>query len=163
MKNNLFSTTVWDRLVSEPGALNNENMCPADKAKLLANVSADLNALLNAISAVDVFECPLQNVAESVLAFGFPCVSGKSLSSVHVKQIKSWIEESIVRFEPRILPDSISVVPLIESRHSHHQYLAYGIRGLVHSTPYPVELELQTRLDLDNGRFALVDMGAGSA
>ena len=162
MKTALLTTTLWDRLVSEPGIKSGDVLRSSDKAKLVAAVSADLTALLNAISPTDMFESPLQHVACSVLAFGFPCVSGKSLSSMHVKQIKSWIEDSIMRFEPRILPDSLSVFPILDKRQSHHQFLAYGIRGLVHSSPYPVELELQTQLDLDNGRFALVDRSAES-
>ncbi|WP_051304936.1 type VI secretion system baseplate subunit TssE [Chitinilyticum litopenaei] len=158
----LFNAPLWDRLVAEPGA-GGDLLRPMDKSRLVATVSADLTALLNAIVPAEIFESALPHVAGSVLAFGFPCVSGKSLSSVHIKQIKAWIEESILRFEPRILPESLAVFPVLDKGQSHHQFLAYAIRGLVNARPYPVELELQTRLDLDNGRFAVVDAATGRA
>ncbi len=138
-------SSLWQRLAMPELPAN------LDSRQIVAMVSEDLTCLLNAIVSNDGAH---PEVAKSVLAYGFPCLTGRSYSSATIKQIKTWIERSIARFEPRIIPESL-VVANCADPYQRVQNIVYQISGLVKAYPVPIELQLKTCLDLDSGRFSV--------
>ena len=144
MLRNSYSS-LWQRL-SIPDLPAN-----LDSRQIVAMVSEDLACLLNTIvRSDDVYP----EITESVLAYGFPCITGRSYSPTTIKQIKTWIEQSITRFDPRIIPESLVVASCVDP-YQRMQNIVYQISGLVDAHPVPIELQLKTCLDLDSGRFSV--------
>ncbi len=146
MLRNSYSS-LWQRLAMPELPTN------LDSRQIVAMVSDDLACLLNTIVSSDVAH---REIAESVLAYGFPCITGRSYSPATIKQIKTWIERSITRFDPRIIPESL-VVASCADPYQRMQNIVYQISGLVEAHPVPIELQLKTSLDLDSGRFSVTN------
>lgn len=138
-------SSLWQRLAMPNLPVN------LDSRQVIAMVSEDLACLLNTIVSSDDTH---PEISESVLAYGFPCITGRSYSPATIKQIKTWIERSITRFDPRIIPESL-VVASCDDPYQRVQNIVYQISGLVKAHPVPIELQLKTRLDLDSGRFSV--------
>ena len=68
------------------------------------------------------------------------------------------LKEAILRFEPRILPHTLSVrgVPPKEPL-THHNVLSFEITGSLWGQPYPLELLLKTDVDLESGEIRLAE------
>lgn len=129
------------------------------KAEFRRSVLRDLAWLLNTTSAESeiAFE-GVPNVRESVLNFGVQALSGKYLVEDDLKALESAVSESIRRFEPRILPDSLRVkVISAEGEQATRNHLSMEIRGQLWAEPYPIEMLLRSRVDLECGQIALVD------
>lgn len=129
------------------------------KAEFRRSVLRDLAWLLNTTSAESeiAFE-GVPNVRESVLNFGVQALSGKYLVEDDLKSLESAVSESIRRFEPRILPDTLRVkVISAEGEQATRNHLTMEIRGQLWAEPYPIELLLRSRVDLECGQIALVD------
>ncbi len=129
------------------------------KAEFRRSVLRDLAWLLNTTSAESeiAFE-GVPNVRESVLNFGVQALSGKYLVEDDLKTLETAVAESIRRFEPRILPDSLRVkVISSDGEQATRNHLSMEIRGQLWAEPYPIELLLRSRVDLECGQIALVD------
>jgi type VI secretion system protein ImpF len=129
------------------------------KAEFRRSVLRDLSWLLNTTSAEsEIAFAGVPNVRESVLNFGVQALSGKYLVEDDLKSLESAVSESIRRFEPRILPDTLRVkVISAEGEQATRNHLSMEIRGQLWAEPYPIELLLRSRVDLECGQIALVD------
>jgi type VI secretion system protein ImpF len=97
-------------------------------------------------------------VAGSVLQFGLPPLSGRLASSLDVTVLEGLIRQAIVRFEPRILPESLQVRALeAGSVLDTHNVIEFEIRGELWSHPVPLEVLLRTQLDLEAGQVQVRD------
>lgn len=150
---NRHHLSVWDRLVSDEPEGGLPVMTHAHKAQVLRSVVKDLIALLNEVTPTDMFDCAKPHIAASVLAFGLPPITGRTLSKAYMYEIAQSIHTSILRFEPRLSPSSLTVRPLEYGTPQQNHLMAYEIKGTIVCEPYTVELELQARMDLDSGRF----------
>jgi len=77
---------------------------------LRREVSLDLDALLNAIaleSTVDMTDAP--EVRKSIINFGIPDITHRTIDEVGVADITEEIKLAIINFEPRLAPDSVRV------------------------------------------------------
>jgi len=128
-----------------------------DRAELRRRVLRDLTWLLNTTSLeseVDLGGHPA--VRDSVLNFGLRALSGKYLVDDDLRRIETSVCECIRRFEPRILPDTVQVRVLAGDKdHATRNWLGMEIRGQLWAEPYPVELLLRSRVDLESGQVAL--------
>lgn len=97
----------------------------------------------------------------SVLDFGIRPLAGRRMSEIEWHSIEHEIHQTIIAFEPRIIPDSLEVrcIPAEEAL-SHHNLLALRIHGLLWSVPYPLEFLLRSEIDLESGQVNLVSEGA---
>ena len=80
------------------------------RAQLRASVLRDLTWLFNSTnlaSSVDLAAHPL--VAESTLNYGLTALAGKTVAGLELREIEQILKEAILRFEPRILPNTLSV------------------------------------------------------
>jgi len=117
------------------------------------SVLRDLSWLLNTpchSPGEPIFEFP--EAKTSVLNYGKPDFTGKTASTVNPHQLEVDIARAIRLYEPRILPDSISVQAVPENNSSSPNRIAFEIRGLLWANPLPEEFHLQTTVDLETGQ-----------
>lgn len=129
------------------------------KTQLRSAVLRDLAWLLNAVqlaSSEDLSACP--EVERSVVNFGLPSLSGETASTVEISDIEQAIRESILRFEPRLLPESLKVEVIeSESALDLHNIISLKISARLWAQPVPLEMLLRTELDLETGQVELLD------
>ena len=140
-------------------------------ARLREAVIRDLGWLLNCTNLfatrhleIDV-ETDLEKqyplVADSVLNYGLPDLTGVPSPNVDLHDLSRRLRQAIMRFEPRILPDSVQVSPVPDSETGHHNSLMFEITGELWARPVPERLYLKTRVDLETGDFAVAENASG--
>jgi type VI secretion system protein ImpF len=121
-------------------------------------VLRDIEWLLNAKSrlAHEGF-ADFPETEASVLNFGMPDPTGKSTGNATINQIETNIATALLRFEPRIIPDSLVVKSIETSRSatSSPNVLAFSITGELWASPMNEELHLKTEIDLETGKCRL--------
>jgi type VI secretion system protein ImpF len=122
-------------------------------------VLRDIEWLLNAKSRL-AYEglTDFPEAENSVLNFGMPDPAGKSTDRPTIAQIEKNITEALLRFEPRIIADSL-VVKLVENSTQEAtpspNVLAFSITGELWASPMNEELHLKTEIDLETGKCRL--------
>jgi len=129
------------------------------KSQLREAVLRDLGALFNSVQPLGEAAEPYPMLADSVLNFGLPPLSGQLASKLDVSILEATIRQAILRFEPRILPDTLQVrahesVTVLDT----HNVIEFEIRGHLWSQPVPLEILLRTQLDLEAGQVEVRDM-----
>lgn len=129
------------------------------RAQLRASVLRDLAWLLNTThlaSEEDLRHRPL--VAESTLNYGLMPLAGKLVSSLDLSELERGLKEAIQRFEPRIIPHTLSVrgIPPKEPL-NHHNVISFEIMAGLWAQPYPLELLLKTDIDLESGEIRIAE------
>lgn len=124
--------------------------------KLRAAVLRDLAWLLNTChlaATEDLSDYPL--AASSVLNYGIPDLTGKTISGLEVVDVQRALRQSILDFEPRILPNSLQVRGKVSEERSLTNSLTFEIEGELWSRPIPERLFLRTELDLETGTVTM--------
>jgi type VI secretion system protein ImpF len=130
------------------------------RAHLRQSVLRDLSWLFNAQAALDekVDEVAFAHALHSTLNYGMPPLAGMLVSKVEMLDLENALRQAILDFEPRILPDSLTVRGLPpRDPLGHHNVLTFEITGRLWAQPYPLELMLKTDLDLETGMVELRD------
>jgi type VI secretion system protein ImpF len=129
------------------------------RAQLRASVLRDLSWLFNTtnLSAeVDLTRHPL--VAESTLNYGLAPLAGRLVSNLDLTSLERVLKDAILRFEPRILGESLTVRALPPGdRLTHHNVLSFEIEGELWGQPYPLELLIRTEMDLESGEVRIAE------
>lgn len=108
--------------------------------------------LLSADGALDDYP----EVKRSVLNFGLPPLSGQTASSVDPQIMEAQVKRAILDHEPRILANTLKVEALVsEIQLDHHNQISFRISGQVWAQPVPLEMLLQTDIDLETGRVEI--------
>jgi type VI secretion system protein ImpF len=158
---------LLDRLTDEAREFSSEaeDRRIMSKAHLRQAVLRDLGWLLNAVQPLPVSAARQHpHAVQSVLNFGLPALSGQLASKIDVSWLERAIQEAILRFEPRILSDSLSVKAIeSDSVLDTHNVIEFEIRGFLWAQPVPLELLLRTQLDLEAGQVEVRDGLAASA
>jgi type VI secretion system protein ImpF len=119
-------------------------------------VLRDLRWLLNASAHVSEEETKqFGEVARSVLNYGTGDYCGKLASSLDFAAAEYAMSETIKFFEPRIMPNTLSVKAVGESQHVGPNTIAFEIRGELWASPIPEQLYIKTQIDLDTGECTL--------
>lgn len=128
-------------------------------AKLRACVLRDLTWLLNAVhlaAVEDLADCP--RVEQSVLNYGLPSFAGGAIDQIGIAETERIIKDAIIRFEPRLLPNSVTVRVIRESlRESSHNTIALEIDAELWCQPLPLQMYMKTELDLEIGTARLTE------
>ena len=129
------------------------------RAQLRASVLRDLNWLFNSTnlaSTVDLSAHPL--AAQSTLNYGLTALAGNAVAGLEFAEVEQILKDAILRFEPRILPQTLTVrgIPAKDAM-GHHNILSLEITGELWAQPYPVELLIKTDMDLESGEIRLVE------
>src|SRR5450755_817067 len=136
-----------------------ESLRVMSKTQLRQAVLRDLAALFNSVQPLAQAAEPYPLLAESVLNFGLPPLSGQLASKLDVSVLEAAIRQAIVRFEPRILADTLQVTAQEASNVlDTHNVIEFEIRGHLWSQPVPLEILLRTQLDLEAGQIEVRDV-----
>lgn len=123
------------------------------KAQMRAAVLRDLAWLFNAVQPLGAAAAADPQVAGSVLNFGLPPLAGQLASRLDITQVEKIIRDAIVRFEPRILAETLRVQAIeASSVLDTHNIIEFEIWGELWAQPAPLEILLRTRLDLEAGQ-----------
>jgi type VI secretion system protein ImpF len=125
--------------------------------RLRQSVLRDIAGLLNAVSLESVQS--LENypeVAKSVINFGIPDLSGHTISADDIGLIEKKIRKAIADFEPRILPNTLSI-KVISTDAYNHNAMNFDIEGDLWMQPLPLRMYLKTQLDLETGNVVVMD------
>jgi len=122
---------------------------------LRREVSHDLEALLNTIALESTLSLhALKNVRKSILNFGLPDLTHRSIDELGIGDIRDEIETAIKRFEPRLIRETISV-----ARDTSVDIAALKVRFLVRADllckPLNVPIEFTADLELDSGKIMI--------
>lgn len=111
-----------------------------------------LNTHANAIrSGYDEYN----EIPSSVLNYGVQSVTGKTSSGLNVDDMRYHLIEALRRFEPRILPHTLSIVMRMDPGEMSYRSLRFEIRGDLWAEPIPETLFIKTELDLETGKSNL--------
>jgi type VI secretion system protein ImpF len=128
---------------------------------LREGVLRDLAWLLNTTNLLSVLQRDnLPHVANSVLNYGVPVMSGNSVSSLNVSRLERGIRQAIWDFEPRLIKSTVTVkarMSIVEKN-----MLTFDIEADMWAQPYPERLYLKTDLDLERGAVILSEMNGRS-
>jgi type VI secretion system protein ImpF len=128
---------------------------------LRQGVLRDLAWLLNTTNLLSVVDAgKLPHLANSVVNYGVPDLSGISVSSLNLDKLERAIRQAIWDFEPRLIRGTVTVNAVAGS--IDHNKLTFEITGDLWAQPYPERLYLKTELDLERGVVMLSEVGAGS-
>lgn len=150
--------TLIDRLRDD--APHRQTEAPGEytvtRTQLRDIIQRDLAYLLNTTNLGDQLDArryPL--VAASTVNFGVPPLAGAFMASRDWRDIEIMVKHAIMTFEPRLMPESLEVVPSSNGdRVGRHSQVAFEIRGMIRMDPYPLEFMVQSSLDLETSRLS---------
>jgi type VI secretion system protein ImpF len=120
-------------------------------------VQRDLAFLLNTANAEDLIDRERHpEAAASTVNFGVPPLAGSHISERRWSDIERIVRRAIADYEPRLLPETVKVTPLMkEGASGTYNVLLFEIRALIHLAPYPLELTVQSSIDLETSRVSI--------
>ena len=132
------------------------------RSRLRQAVLRDLAWLFNTTrleADTDLTRAPLAR--KSVVNFGLPALSGKTATSLDATDLARAIRQSILDFEPRLLPGTLQIRTLLEGGSlDHHNVIGVEIRGQLWAQPVPLEMLIRTEIELETGKVRLPDVEA---
>jgi type VI secretion system protein ImpF len=141
---------------SNPNEANDQRVM--SKQQLRAAVLRDLSWLLNAVQPMTGLADRYPVAVDSVLNYGLPSVSGQMASRIDIGDLERNIRDAMLRFEPRILADTLEVRAVeFDNVLETHNVIEFEIRGFLWAQPVPLELLLRTQLDLEIGQVLIRD------
>ena len=100
----------------------------------------------------------LPHARKSVINYGLPALAWQTASTIEVPDLERAIKQSILDFEPRILPESLHVRALETVGLDHHNVIGVEITGHLWAQPIPLELLVRTEIDLETGQVEVSDL-----
>lgn len=154
--------SLLDRLIDDNPNEDNESRTVRVESvvSLRESVLRDLEHLLNTgniAGHINLDDYP--EVAESVINYGMPNLSGRTISSTDLVQVQEHIRETIRLFEPRILSNTVKVTLVPGTGESHANSAVFEIEATMWGRPMPEALYLRTEIDLELGVVKLKDEG----
>ena len=146
---------LLDRLTDErPEALQeSRDMRVVSLSRYRQGVLRDISWLLNARAHLQNEEInEFAHVSDSVLNFGLPDSSGLSIGGQTVEDLEQRILDAIRKFEPRILPATVSVKAKKGAEEQSGIAVTFEITGDLWAQPACAVLHIKTALDLETGR-----------
>lgn len=120
------------------------------------SLARDLACLLNACAlsaSRDLTRWP--NVARSVLNFGVPGFTGRTLTNADVPEIQRSIQRAIQNFEPRLNPKSIKVFVFADLPDKPTTHWQVTIIAQYSNATLPGSLEFQAVIDAESGLISM--------
>jgi type VI secretion system protein ImpF len=155
--------SLLDRLTDNEPEQRQE---PRDKrvlspSRLRESVRRDLTWLFNTPNLATVLDLTnFPAVAESVLNYGLPSLSGRTTASVDIPEMERLLRQAIWIFEPRLNRSSIRVRLVADPLLMSHNALSFSIEAELWAQPIPLRLFLKTDIDLEAGNAIVVDAGS---
>lgn len=157
--------SLLDRLTDDaPGDAKETREARVLSARQLRRcVLRDLDWLFNTGSLAaeaDLDRHPL--VRQSVLNYGLPELSGRSVVSMTPKALEGIIRQAILDFEPRILRESVRVRAVVLPEQMNRNAVGFEIHGVLWGQPIPTQLFLRSEIDLETGHVSVQDSASGA-
>ena len=125
-------------------------------SRLKELVQRDLAWLLNSVAASSTIALDdYPEVQASSLNYGIPDLSGVTSTSLNRKAIERDLAKCIKRYEPRIIPRSLSVKVSLAKQEMSGNTLSFEISADLWAQPLPLQLFLQTDIDIENGSLSI--------
>ncbi|MRS88804.1 type VI secretion system baseplate subunit TssE [Enterobacteriaceae bacterium RIT714] len=140
-----FLPTLLDRLLDDEPKKRHESIEASfyDARTLRRMVQRDLIELLNCVN-IERELCPVKHsdIAQSVMNYGISPVSGSPVNRHNWRELEQSVRDAILRFEPRIIPQSLIVRDLNNEKGQPYKNgkMLFEIRGLIYWKPYPLDL-----------------------
>lgn len=130
-----------------------------DLNQLRKAVIRDLGWLLNTTNhAADEDLSHVPEVAQSVVNFGIPDLSGQTLSRFTETELQQLLRDCLLRFEPRLDPNSLKVELTDPIAARQFRTLGFVIEADLWSQPLPLHLYFKTEINLDTGHARLSEV-----
>jgi type VI secretion system protein ImpF len=147
-----YLPSLIDRLHdNEPRSLKERPDAYApDAAGMHRLIQRDLGLLLNTCNlgaALDATRHP--QAARSAVNYGLPPLSGSLRANHSPAAIEKLVRDTIITFEPRLIPETLSVRVLPQSRAGAYNVIQLEIKALMYWSPYPLEFLVRSRYDLE--------------
>ena len=126
--------------------------------EIRACVKRDLDWLLNASQyelQAELEDYP--EVEKSVLNFGLPDLTGKTVSGVDMRTMERMLKQGIINFEPRVIKKTLNVRILVDRSMFSHNAVSFEIEGQLWTEPEPLHLHLRTEFELESGEVSVHD------
>ncbi|WON77494.1 type VI secretion system baseplate subunit TssE [Serratia sp. UGAL515B_01] len=148
-----FLPCLWDRLLDDEPRQQTEawDKYHFDIRAMRAMVQRNIFDILNTANIESRLTAGRhREVASSVLNFGISPLVGGHATPHNWTIIERMIREALLRFEPRLLPESI-IINLHGDKKSpvSNGVINFEIRGLVAWDPHPFDLSLGARYDIE--------------
>ncbi|AXF77590.1 GPW/gp25 family protein [Erwinia tracheiphila] len=157
-----FLPTLFERLLDDEPNKRQESFDAFyfDARAMRAFVQKDIACLLNNTNIEDRLDEHRHKAAcESVMNFGIAPFSGKYASHKSWGIIEKSIRNALLRFEPRIIPESLLVRPLSDNDLlGKNGIVLFEIRGLIEWHPHPIDLCINAAYDVETAK---VDLKSG--
>ena len=154
-----YLPTLFDRLCDD--APNDSVEAPeayaSSRSQMREIIQRDLALLLNTTDQSDLIDASVyREAAGSTINYGVPALAGGYLSEKKWADIEGMIRKAITTFEPRLMPETLVVRPLVkEQAQAHYNVLTFEISGHIDMQPYPAEFTVQSNVDLETNRIEL--------
>ena len=142
---------LLDRLVGHGSAQDGHFREP----NLLDTLRRDLQWLLttgNLEQSQDLRAYP--NVSKSVLNYGWISLCGRLLTDAELEKLQTQLTEAILRFEPRVIPETLRVLPNDEGA-ARSNVCRFFIVAEAWAYPAPEPFRFETRFDLESGNVEI--------
>jgi len=154
-----YLPTLFDRLCDDaPGETSEAPEAYASsRSQMRQIIQRDLALLLNTTDQSDLINRNRHPAAaQSTINYGVPALAGGYLSEKKWADIETMIRNAIKTFEPRLMPETLTVRPLLKDQASaNYNVLTFEISGHIQMQPYPLEFTVQSAVDLENSRIEL--------
>lgn len=146
-----YLPTLLERLQDDEPKSPHDRTRPIDIRTMRNLVQQDIADLLNHTNIEDTLdEHQHKLVMGSVLNYGVPALIGALENHHNWNVIEKIIRNTILRFEPRIMPETLLVRPLQEKEDmARYGTIVFEIRGLIYWDPKPVDLCINGRYDFE--------------
>lgn len=119
------------------------------------HIEADLNALMNTIR-LDAAQ-PLDgypHVAKSILNYGFRDLSSVTLRELNSESIRNSIRQSLIDYEPRLVPGSIEV-SVKQGEGRNDQRMELFVSADLMGDPVDIPMDFDAEVDLGAGKMRM--------
>jgi Uncharacterized protein conserved in bacteria, COG3518 len=152
-----YLPTLLERLQDDEPKSPHDRARPVDIKTIRQLVQKDIADLINHINIEDTLdEQRYKAVTESVLNYGIPALIGSQKDRNNWHIIEQAVRKAIIRFEPRIIPETLLVRSLQEGEGiARHAVIMFEIRGLIDWQPHPIDLCMNGRYDMESEKVDL--------
>lgn len=150
---------LQQQLISLQAQYNTLSASVSAKHDIKSCVKRDLEWLFNAIQYVPNQELhELPETVRSVINFGIPDFSGKTVSGLDMAQLERLLLQAIIDFEPRIIRKTLTVKVIADQNKNEHNVFVFEIEGEICAKPLPLRLHLRTELELESSQVTIYDV-----
>lgn len=122
---------------------------------LRREVARDLEALMNTVALESSFDLTeTEHVRRSILNFGFPDLSHRTIDENSLDDIKDEIKTVLINYEPRLLPDSVYVNRDVTVDQAELK-IRFVVNAELFCDPVNVPVEFVAEVELDTAKIQI--------